>query len=126
MTPKFQGNVENGKFTLVNKELFQEYLSTLSGRVEMIVKKTSRGRSNNQNRYYWGVVITILGDELGYTRDEMHNALKWKFLRSEKKMLPTTRSTTDLTTKEFEDYTETVRRWAASDLGIQIPQHNGS
>jgi hypothetical protein len=124
MTPTFQGQIEKGKFTLYNKELFTEYLNSLSGRVVMTVKKLKKGRSNNQNRYYWGVVITILSQELGYTREEMHEALKWKFLRVEKRMLPTTRSTSDLDTKTFEDFLEEVRRWAATDLNIQIPLPN--
>ena len=61
-----------------------------------------------------------MGDELGYNQEETHEALKWKFLRKGGK-LETVKSTTSLTTTEFETFLELVRIWAITDMGITIP-----
>jgi len=80
-------------------------------------------RSIVQNNYYWGVVLKILAEEIGYDRDEMHDALKYKFLRYENVQgLPTVLSTTQLKTHEMEEYLQRIRRWAAVDMGIVIPK----
>lgn len=82
-------------------------------------------RSLEQNAYYWGAVVKILADEIGYTKDEMHEALRIKFLSYENvNGLPTMRSTTSLSTVEFEAYMESVRRWASMFHGIVIPEPN--
>jgi len=65
----------------------------------------------------------MLSDEIGYSDEEMHDALKWKFLQKQGK-IPTTRSTSDLSTVEYEDFLSKVRMWASSDLGLYIPTPN--
>lgn len=123
--PAFGGRVEKGKLQLYNREKFLEYVATLDGDVLLSVKKRRRNRSDNQNRYYWGVVIEILAKDLGYHAEEMHDALKWKFLRKEERPeLPTTYSTSMLSTAEMEEYLAGVRLWAAAELGIVIPLPN--
>ena len=78
----------------------------------------------NQNSYYWTVTVQIISDWTGYTPDEAHEMLKWKFLRREEAgKPPTVRSTADLTTSEAEDYYEQIRRWAGSE-GVRIPMPN--
>ena len=90
-------------------------------------------RSNNQNRYYWGVVIDLLSEHTGFNREEMHEVLKHKFLRrtlwipkkdgiQEQSII--TYSTTDLTTKQFEDYLSEIRIWSSQDLGLFLPEPN--
>jgi hypothetical protein len=79
-------------------------------------------RSIVQNNYYHGVVLKLLSEFTGYEREEMHEALKIKFLTYENvKGLPVTMSTTQLKTHEFEEYLERIRRWASMDLGVYIP-----
>ena len=39
-------------------------------------------------------------------------------------MLYGSRSTANLNTKEFENYLEEIRRWAITDLSINIPEPN--
>jgi ribosomal protein L39E len=92
-------------------------------RVEL--KEDRDNRSNNQNKYYWGVVIKTLSDETGFTPDEMHEVLKRKFLKYCKALpngeqVEVTESTTDLDTKEFEEYMEQIRRFAIQELDILI------
>jgi hypothetical protein len=95
--------------------------------------KSERIRSLPQNQYYWGVIIEILSEELGFNKDEMHEILKHKFLSKtvfletkEKKMkaLKIPKSTTNLKTVEFEEYLSDIRMWASMDLGIFIPEPN--
>lgn len=82
-------------------------------------KKVSR--TNRQNSYYWGVLIKILSDEIGYYPEEMHDALKLLFLRKHEEGKPeTARSTSHLNTEEFTHYVERCRQWAA-EQGYTIP-----
>lgn len=102
------------------------YLGSLKGKlVEISVKESRRTRSNQANRFYWGVVVPIIAEHLGYTNDELHEALKYKFLRLDAECaapdLPRVRSTATLDVKEFGTYLETVITWAGSEFGLNIP-----
>lgn len=119
--PSFYGNIKNGKFTLDNPKGFKDYVSTLDGEVLMQVFKKKKKRSNQQNAYYWGVVIKILSDAFGYTDQEMHESLKHMFLVEKVFIPPKVRSTTSLGTYEFAEYINEICRWAARDYAIVIP-----
>ena len=122
---KFRSKIKDGKLILFNRKLFDNYLLNLEDKhVDLSVKLPSKDRSNNQNRYYWGIVVDIIGKELGYTADETHEALKMKFLLDRRGKIPTVRSTTVLSTKEFEDYLEDIKRWAAEFLNVVLPDPN--
>lgn len=120
-----EGRVDKGQLHLNNKSRYLVQLSKLEGKeIELIIRQKKSQRSLDQNSYYWGVCIAILGDHCGYDPEEMHEALKFKFLRKGKEGLETVTSTTDLNTKEFEDYLERIRRWASMELNCFIPQPN--
>lgn len=91
------------------------------------IKEHKKQRSNNQNAMYWAW-LTIIGKDLGYTSEELHEALKAKILGViERKtvfgnIVNEPRSTTSLTTKEFTEYLNAVQAFAMS-LGIVIPSH---
>lgn len=96
------------------------------------VKDLKDNRTSNQNNYYWKCIVQVLGDELGYFSDEIHDILKSKFL-SEYTILETQdhktgvlaiTGTSRLNTKEFEIYTEKVRIWALIELGIKLQLPN--
>ena len=124
--PTFQGVVNKG--VLQVEARFYPYLASLEGqKVEIVVRKRRSKRSGQQNRYYWGVVVKMLADKLGYEPEEMHYALRVKFLGEEEDRygLKKIRSTTELSTKEFiEVYTEPIKRWAAEFLCFRIPDPN--
>ena len=64
----------------------------------------STERSNPQLRYYFGVVLDMISEELGYELIETHELMITMFLK------PTGRSSTSgMTTEEFSRYTETIR-----------------
>lgn len=94
--------------------------------VQITVSESGKPRSPNQNAYYHGVVVRMLADELGYDPEEMHGILKWKFLPRQfvafgGEQMEVTKSTTKLTTGEFEEYLERIRVFAATELAIRIP-----
>lgn len=84
-------------------------------------------RSLRANNYYFGVVLKMLGEEFGYTVEEMHEAMKLKF-RS--RVCQSTGLTIVASTKtdspDFWVYVEDIRRWAATwpSGGIYIPEPN--
>ena len=93
---------------------------------------SGKNRSNPQNKYYWGVIVQTLSDELGYTRNEIHDLIKYRFLstpdivkgRTGQVMLQRTKSTTELDTKSFESLMSEIREWASIELGIYLPEPN--
>lgn len=125
MNPIFTGKVENQTLVLDSPNKFRDYLFTLQDkRVDIVVGIPKKQRSNQENRYYWGVVIKLLSDHLGYTDEEMHDALKMLFLKDNSREIPTLRSTTELTTIEFEKYLENIKMWAANIMNVYIPDPN--
>lgn len=127
-TPVFTGQIdERGRIVLEQPVNYGRWLQRLAGqRVELIVRKRRAQRSDRQNRAYFGIVVAMLAEHCGYEPDEMHEALAWKFLGIDQAgdPLPRRRSTAGLTTAEFEDYVGRVRRWAAEELGCDIPEPN--
>jgi hypothetical protein len=131
MIPIFTGKVNSPNDAPYSTIFYDEqlklrkYLQPLNGqRVEVIIRKPKTSRSTLQNSYYFGVVVEILAKELGYDKDEIHEILKYKFLQSNAMGMPYVKSTTKLSTGEFEDYLEKIRRWAAEFLNINIPLPN--
>lgn len=125
--PVFLARVDHtGRIKPDRGHAFLSYVKGFAGQVvEVVVRRPRKHRSDRQNRYYWGVLIAILAEHCGYTSEELHEALKWKFLRVEADgPLPTVRSTTSLSTVEFEEYLEKVRIWASTDLDVYIPLPN--
>lgn len=72
-------------------------------------------RSDQQNSYYWAIVVGMLADHIGNEKEEMHEILKQKFK---------IKSTATLKTKEFEEYIANIVRFAASELHFVIPSPN--
>ena len=81
-------------------------------------------RSNPQNAYYWKVLVKQIADYTGYTSEETHAKLAYKFLLVRDEKTPYVRSTTTLNTTEMEKYNEDVRRWASSFLSLYLPLPN--
>ena len=111
-----------------DKQSLFSYLKELENDYIVSVKKQRNTRSNMQNSYYWKCIVQGLAEELGYFPNEMHDALRAKFL-SEYEMISYNDnqiainkigSTTALNTKSFEQYTEQIRVWALTDLGIRL------
>lgn len=83
---------------------------------------TPKRRTNAQNALWWRY-MTILGRELGYTAEEMHEAVKLKFLGREdlSSGLTILGSTKGLGTARFSELIDEVRQWSHETLGIYLP-----
>ena len=95
------------------------------------IKENTKKRSNNANNLYWKW-LSIIGDDLGYKPQELHESLKYKFLGTEKRTTifgqeyEVVKSTTSLNTKEFSDYMERVQALALMyDLKLPQPDYYG-
>jgi len=119
-----------------------EIIKITSGRIETPVDlpdgryiaeiSTFNRRSNQQNRYYWGLVVPMIRKgikELGtdLTHEETHEFLKSRFNKDELvnpgtgEMVEIPLSTTRLTKSEFGEYIENIQRFASEFLGLVIP-----
>jgi hypothetical protein len=122
----FVANLKNGKLSDSFMDNISRYLLTLKdGPVQVIIQKYRAKRTDQQNRYYWAVVVRTIGHHCGYTDEETHDALRWLFLRQQADGKPNTvKSTTKLNTQEFENYINEIKRWAAMELQLYIPDPN--
>ena len=111
-----------------DKQSLINYLKELGSDYTVEVKKQKNNRSMMQNNYYWKCIVQVLAEELGYFNDEMHDTLKVKFASEWSSVevnnktigLQTVNSTARMNTKAFEIYTENIRIWALSELGIRL------
>lgn len=112
----------------------QKALGFLRGkRIDITIAERKRKRSNSQNAFYWGPFLDVLTAAIrdegnDYTKDEIHEYLKARFLPKRFLVLKgkpeqTSGSTSRLTTLEFETYLERVRAWAA-EMGWVLPLPN--
>ena len=92
-----------------------------------------KDRSNQQNKSYWKLCVEPLSNYLeGYTKEEVHDLLKFKFLSEVRYVknrsgmmeeVKVTKSTVSLSTVEFNEYMENIRIWA-SQLGCWLAEPN--
>jgi 16S rRNA U1498 N3-methylase RsmE len=116
----FEGKIKNGKLEIDDQDLFEMYLATLDGKeITVLVEKKKRHRTIKQNAYYW-TCLSIIGNELGYTKEEIHTTFKAMYLVDRTGKIPIVRSTTSLTTAEFTEYFDKIIRKVA-ELGITLP-----
>ena len=90
-----------------------------------VLTLTKETRSSEANRYLFGVVYKTIADELGYSVDEIHDAMKDKFRSREDPStgLKIVRSTiTD--GDDFWQYVNEIKMWARTFLCIELPDPN--
>jgi len=126
MKVQFRGKIIDGKPKLYNPELFEVYLGTFKENQEIVYRlvRYSKGRTNPQNSYMWGVVYMMISNELGYTPEEVHDLMRMEHLVDRTGKFPRLRSTTELSRVEMEEYLTKVRNWASAELGLYIPLPN--
>ena len=126
MKLEYYSEVKNGHLSKsVRNKIASEILQFEGKKVTVTIQKLKSHRSIQQNRYWW-LAMTILGNELGYSKEETHELMKFKFLKSERviektgEILEYIESTTTLGKSDFADMVTDMVRWAAS-MGIVIP-----
>ena len=133
---KHLGEIKNGKTVFDDPKTFLQNVKELEGeRVEVVLKKHKpyKQRSEQQNAYYWGGIVTPLAEEFGYNTDEFHEVVKFKFLGTKKeakgkdgkiRMLYKAGSTASLSTAKFEELMSKIRSWASLEFGINLLSPN--
>ena len=131
---KYFGKVDDGKLTIFQRNDMVSGLQNLgSGFVEIIIRLAGK-RSSPQNRYYWGAMLPIVkeglkGVGIEMSKEQTHEMLKYRFLKREfittdGDILQSIGSTTELSTKEFNEYIESILIWSAEYLNVNIPYPN--
>ena len=130
----YLGSVSDSGEIKLPKRLRAEVSAFLQGcEIEVVFRKKKKHRSSEQNRYYWGAVISIIQaafKDLG-TRlnpEEVHFFLKQKF--NYKTLVSVDgeligeipQSTAELNKLEFMEYIDKITQWSAEILNIQIPE----
>jgi predicted nucleic-acid-binding protein len=126
---------KDGELILRNKaHVLKEISIFQNAEIEITFQKKRSYRSSMQNRYYFGVVVTMIQErfkELGHegiTKELTHEYLKGRFLFKEVvnevtgEVLKLPLSTTELTKSDFSEYLEQVIKFAAESLDILIPE----
>ena len=98
-----------------NKDMAHKMIDDLpNGDYHIIIVNRDSIRSTHQNDFLWGTIYPAIADKTGYSCDNLHDILRYQFLRnSEDKLI----STSALTKTEFTEYVNKVMNWAAS-IGV--------
>jgi len=108
-----------------NMGMLKEKLSQLDNSKiwRVIVTPFEPKRSTDHNEYYWKMIAEMANYFGLDSREEMHEVLTYKLLGKEKQVknikITTIASTSKMTKKEFKEYIEDVKAWAA-DYGFRF------
>ena len=123
----YTGQVKDGKIVGIPRKRINEELAYFEGKhIEVVIRKRKRQRTTQQNRLYW-LYVEIIGEQLGYSKDECSEILKFKFLKTESVNEQTgecfeyIRGTSSLSTVEFLEFIENISQWVAQAFGIVLP-----
>jgi NinB protein len=130
------GEVRRGRLRVLRANHCSAQLGTLrEGPVEITIRRRYATRSQEQNRFYWGVLVDTLAQAMageGWTEDDTHKFLKAQFLP--KRLAAIDRngrihgeyvvggSTRRLTVGEFADYLRAIETWMVDELGLVLPE----
>jgi len=130
------GHINKGILTVYKRKEFLESFFVLSDgkdiRVELIIKKLYKKRSNPQNSYHWGYIIIEFcrGWKETYgeiiTKDQAHEFLKDRFLFTEVvneqtgEVVKMSKKSSKLTTVEFMEFNDECGKFINEWFGIII------
>jgi len=138
MKYQIRSNVINGNLKR-NREQIKQAIAEFEGKEVIIsIDKAKKNRSNNQNSYYWGVVIPIvqsgLKDATGEFRssDSIHYGILLPLFAPSNEIvnidsgqvLSEKISSSEMSTVQFMEYILEVQKWSAEFLGVDIPNPN--
>lgn len=116
------------QFTPAQLDTIRVHLERYNGKAVVVsFAKPKSTRSLKQNAYLWGVVYQFIAAHTGMSTEDVHDWCKDEFLPrrfvtlagKEKEIRKTT---TELTTGEFNEFVERVTAWAAQELGVSVPE----
>ena len=128
MKKRWRARNNGGKVVLETPQAFEEHVKGLGQELAVTVETWRRTTTNPQFAYYYGVVLQILSDFTGFTRDEMDVVLRNRFLSEfteiKGQILRKTFSKTTVSTLRFNQFLDEVKRWAAQEFDLYIPDPN--
>ena len=131
-------SIVNGVFKR-NRNLVLQAIQSFNGKEVVITfSKPKKSRSNNQNSYYWGVVLPLvqkgLLDATGELRsnDNIHYKILLPLFAPTNEIVNVDSgecinerlTSSEMTTTQFCEYIMEVQKWGAEFLGIDIPSPN--
>ena len=122
---KHYGKINKLKIDFLDEGRFVEDLVKLEGKdIIFTILENKDYRTNSQNKLWWKY-MQIMSADLGFTKDEMHDLCKLKFLKRERYedgiKVEYLKSTAQLTKKEFKKLVDDVIIWAAQTFSINLP-----
>jgi len=132
---EYNGTVdENGLLKITNRRAFDTEIKRFSGKpVEIIIQRKRSIRSDNQNRYYWGVVIPCVMqglNDLGHemNKEDTHTFIKANFNYTEivdestGEIWRTPITSSRLNKTEFGLMIEKAKKFSNDYLNVYIPE----
>ena len=117
-----------GELVLSDPVAWRAAVAKHQGReVWVTVRRQTHQRTMPQNRYYWSVVVSMIAGYIGESREQTHEYLKQMHLPKrdvellDGRHLEMPPTTTTLDVEGMTEYIERCIRWAASFLGLVIP-----
>jgi len=123
------------RLVLSAPDAFKAAMRRMSPGPKIVTVKPYVEARSSWKRFYWGIVVDIIAEHCGYTKDETHEALKLKFLGLEPPddpsldvsvlpmpHVPKVRSTSSLDDAGWRRYVEDIRIFAAQELECVIPE----
>jgi len=124
IVPKWAVTVlEDGKVAFENREAWNRFTFPYVGKeMTLILKRVSKDRSRQEEKYFHAVVVAMVADAMGIDRSEAKEFLKALFLTTEEKSPQGFRyrrvlSTTELSDRAYREFWESCVRWAALPTG---------
>jgi hypothetical protein len=131
-------SIVNGLFKR-NRNLVLNAIKSFNDKdVVITFTKPKKNRSNNQNRYYWGLVLPLIQNGLLDATGELrsYDNIHYKILlplfaptneivnKDTGECIVERLTSSEMTTTQFCEYIIEIQKWAAEFLGIDIPSPN--
>lgn len=110
---------------LESKNKFFDFIKSLDGEYIIKFKRRKKGRSVQENKYYWSIIIGYISDYTGHHPLYLHEYYKYKFIPCVKFTDESRLSTADMTHDEIWDYINWIREDAKTTLGLNLPDPDG-
>lgn len=92
---------------------------------QVTIKERKIQRTADQNKRLWKL-YTVIGDYLGYSAEEMHELITYKFLRQVKvingEKLVHIPSTSSLSVDDMVEYQKQIEFWASTEFGMSFKE----
>lgn len=136
MKVQITSNVINGNLKR-NRSQILETIKSFEGRDVLITfEKPKKKRSNNQNSYYWGIIVPITKQAIKmewgefWSSQKVHDFYKMQFntieIVNEKtgEVINVPKSTTENTTTDQEEYHSQIREFLKEWFSVDCPLPN--